>query len=781
MRKILALFFAFTLYALDLQVDYGVEQNSHFAILTITSPTPIPCVPSRNINDDVIFIECVVDKVPKRSFAKQNLELFEITTAVKNNKFYLRISAKKKMQLFANAFDLKSSIAIPKERPNKSNAWQIIGFENEIPFLSNHKYNGLNFPINIADSTADSTDFALDSTADSAPYIAELNIDASPLIPQEGADLRAFITLRNNFLANNYAEAIKGADLILEGYEDSIFRRDALLYKIRAMDKMEAENFPDDTINLAKIWIKAYGTDTNVPEVLYIMGKNYSKLRIYAEARYYYNRILDEFEGSKYAQYALVGLSQNLAQNGDKRQSSALYARAYKSANDLDTASFVALAWAEFSLQNDDAKNAKNLISKVLNANPKYFLKDPKQSAKMLNLWAENGLYDLSAKAGDFMLGAMENDDFKEGLMSQVAQWFESAKMPNDAYRVNSEFLSTFAESRQKDSVKKRSDNLLFAINEDDKEKQIAHFDYIIATYPNSDNAKLAYQKKAQNLLDLGRYAEVVELRAHLDEGNEALKKSYIALIEKEKLCDKIIPLWEQGRVLTNNAQSVFECLFNAKAFREARELSSQMRGGDQVKWLYNEARVHFALGDFQKSARASGDMMDLAKDLQGKINAGAILFFSQVRLNQRDLANSTFNKLTNLSPQNRALIPLQNQMLHFALNDNDTLAIQSHAKALIALQNRYKSYEFSPFAELSYADALFKENKFSAVLKALEGLKGANSAESQKAHYLRARAHYELGDSNNAKAEFEKCAKLQGNFGDICKEGLNTFQPKKD
>lgn len=766
MRGILALLFAFTLGALDLQVDYGVEQNSRFSILSIKSSAPIPCAESRNINDSVVLIECVVDKVPKRSFAKQDLEFFEISNALKNRKFILTIRAKKKMRLFANAFDLKASTAIPKERPNKSHSWQIIGFENEIPFLSNHKYSGLNFPINITESS-------LDSALDSAPYIAELNIDASPLIPQEGADLATFLTLRNNFLAGNYAEAIKGADIILEGYANSIFRRDASLYKIRAMDKMEAENFPDDTINLAKAWVKEYGTDTNIPEVLYIVGKNYSKLRIYAEARYYYNRILDEFEGSKYAQYALVGLAQNLAKNGDKRQSAALYAKAYESAKDLDSASFVALAWAEFSISNNDTKQARNLISKVLNANPKYFLKDSQKSAKMLRLWADNELQDLSAKAGDFMLKELKNNDFKEILMPQVAQWFEEAKMPEDAYRVNSEFLSTFAESKQKDSVKKRSDNLLFAINEGDKEKQIAQFDYIIATYPNSENAKLAYAKKAQNLADLGRYAEVLELRAHLDADNENLKKSYIALIEREKSCEKIISLWVQSRVLTKNAESVFECLFSARAFKEARELNKQL-GGDKTKWLYNEARVHFALGDFQKSARASKDLLDLAQDLQSKINAGEILFFSQVRLNQRDEATSTFNRLSNLAPQNRALIPLQNQMLHFALNDNDSLAIEANAKALIALQNRHKSYEFSPFAELSYADALFKENKFSALLKVLENLKGANSAESQKAHYLRARAHYELGNSNNAKAEFEKCAKIKGDFSALCNAGLN-------
>ncbi|MGX3012066.1 DUF7494 domain-containing protein [Helicobacter sp. 23-1044] len=760
MRLLLLVGLFSAIFAVDLQVDYGVEQNARFAILTIKSPNAIPCAESSDINGNVILIQCTINKVPTKPQHRQKLEFFEIYSEVRNKQFHLFIKPTKKMRLFANAFDLKSDIALPKERPQTAQNWQIIGYENAIPFLSNQKYSGLNFPINIVDS---------------APFvIGELNIDASPLAFEEGADFSAFLALRNNFENKNYAEAINLADNITQNYAESIFSRDALLYKIRAMDKID--NPPDDVITLAKSWIKAFGADTNVPEVLYIIGSNYSKLRIYAEAKYYFNRILDEYESSKYAQYALVGLAQNLAQNGDKRQPPILYAKAYQNARDLDSASFVALAWVEFLLANDDKKNARNLISKVLNANPKYFLDDTKKSVKNFELWANYGFYDLSAMAGEFMLPNLENDAFKEHLMLQIAQWYESAKMPDDAYRVNSEFLKIFAESNQKDSVKTRADNLLFATNEGDKEKQIAQFDYIIQTYPNSQNAKLAYAKKAQNLFDLGRYAEVVAIKAHLDKDSDALKKSYAALIEREKLCEKIIPLWEQMPLVTKNAESVFECLFRAKAFTQARDLNAQMRDGDKAQWLHNEARVHFALGDFERSKSASRDAMSLAKNIQAKLKMGEILFFSQAQLNQKNDAKSTFNILQNLSPKNRALIPLYKEMLHFALNDNDNIAIEKYAKDLIALQKAHKTYEFSPFAELSYADVLFSDNRFSETLKVLSILHNANSAEAQKAHYLRGSAHYELGDNKSAKAEFEKCAKIKGEFEGVCKMALEKF-----
>lgn len=751
------------LLALHLEVDYAVEQNKRFSILTIKHDTAFPCIENRDINDSVVFIECVIDKTPNTSFPKQNLEFFDIYNEVKNNKFHLFIKANKKIRLFANAFDLKKDFAIPKERPKTSQNWQIVGFESEIPFLSNNIYYGLNFPVNIADSTL--------------PNIGELNIDATPLTFEDGADLNAFLTLQNNFLNKNYAEVINTADVILEDYANSIFTRDAKLYKIRAMDKNN--DFPDDIIALAKDWVKSYGTDTNIPEVLYIIGDNYSKLRIYTEARYYFNRILEEFEDSKYAEFALVGMAKNTAINGDKKQSATLYAKAYQNAKDLDTASFVALSWANFSLNNDDKQNAKNLISKVINANPKYFLDDINKSAENFAFWADNGLYDLSAKAGNSMLKSLENDSFKENLMLNVANWFELADMPSDSYRVNSEFLTIFTDSKEKDSVKKRSDNLLFLLDEGDLEKQIAQYDYIIATYPQSDNAKLAYEKKAKNLFDLGRYEEVLALKEHLQKDDESVKKSYSTLIEQSQSCDDIIPLWTQSHAITNNGKFVFECLYNAKLFNEAKILSSAIlpnAKNEKILWLYNEARVNYALNDFKKATLSSRDVMSLAKDSTMKINAGNILFFSNVKLNNKNEAVSVFNELLKIAPNHIKLIPLQNQMLHYALNDNDNIAIEKYAKDLCNLQNRHKSYEFSPFAELSYADVLFRDNRFSQMLKVLENLRNANSSETQKAHYLRGSAYYELGNAKQAKAEFEKCVKIEGDFNALCKEALNGY-----
>ncbi|RDU63949.1 tetratricopeptide repeat protein [Helicobacter sp. MIT 14-3879] len=753
--------------AFNIEVDYGIEDNKKFSIITLKHNEKFKCNDKFDINNKNILIECIVNSIPNSSFPKNSTDFFEIYTEIKNYKFYIYIKPKKMQKLFANSFDLKKDIAIPKERPKESKIWQIIGYNDEIPFLSNNSYSGLNFPINIPNTTL--------------PYIKELNIDASPLVYDEGPDLAMFLSMRSFYDNNNFAESVRLADEILTNYPDSIFKRESLLYKIRSLSKNST--IPEDMIELAKEWVKSYPADVNIPEILYILGDSYNKLRIYNEARYYFNRILDEYEDSKYAQYALVGLAKILYANGDKKQPESLYAKAYGSAKDLDTASYVSLAWGKYELQNNNTSNANELFNKVVKNNPNYFLKNPTQSYNDFKNWAENKLYNTVALAGDSMLKHLQNNELKKQLMIDVGVWYELDNKIQDAYRVNNEFLNIFKDSKEANSIKERNDNLLFSLNENDLEKQIKQYDYIIKTYPNTDNAKLAYTKKAKNLFSLGKYNEVLALKQNLESNNENIKQSYIKLIESSDDCNTLIKFFlESNEVLiTNNSKQIFNCLFNASLFIKAKNLSGEILKqntsniNDKFIWLYNEARVNFALNDFNKAISSSRDALSLAKSSIDKIKIGSILFLSLANANRKDEAIKVFNELIKINLNTKDMIKPYYQMLLWAINDNDSIATQSYAKALINLQNQNKLYEYSPFVELSYADVLFKDNRFNEMLKVLENIKYSNNNELQKIKYMRGVAYTELGNNNMAKKEFEECIKLDSNsnFGSLCNEGL--------
>lgn len=740
--------------------------NKKFSIITLKHDEKFYCKDNFDINNNNILIECVINKTPASSFPKNSTDFFDIYTEIKNNRFHLFIKPHKKQALFATPFDLKKNIAIPKERPKESKIWQIVGYENEIPFLSNKKYYGLNFPIK------------LPSTA--LPYIKELDINASPLVYNEGPDLNVFLSLREAYNNKNFTQSIALADNILQNFPDSIFIRDSLLYKIRSLNQLN--QLPDNIIELAKMWIKNYSADTNVPEVLFIIGDSYSKLRNYNEARYYYNRIIDEYADSKYVQYANVGIANDMAVNGDKKQPMALYAKAYEKARDLDTASYVAVTWGQYEINNDNKKSAEILFSRVLEANPKYFLKDINKSYDYLKLLAENGLFEIAAKIGDSMLDSLPNDMFKERLMIDISNWYELAGKNEDAHRINLAFLETFKESNDLEQMKLRDDNLLFSLNENDINKQIEQYDYIISTYPNSKNSALAYEKKADALFKLGLYNEILNIKNNLDPKNPNINNAYIKLIENAKNCNDIIKYYlESDTILqTNNAESVALCLKDAAMFDKAMELSeflltTPLNTQEKLTWLSNLAQSAFKLNDFNKSSIASRDAFSLAKNSTQKQEMGVILFLSLANLNRNDEALKVYENLNKILPNDKSMLKVYNQLLLWAMQRSDNVAIEKYSKDIIRLQNLYKIYDYTPSVEINYADVLFADNRFSQMLEVLKNILSfkLSDDEIQKVRYLRGSAYYELGDNQKARNEIDECIKinLDSAYGKLCSE----------
>lgn len=759
------------LFAFNIEVDYGVENGKRFSIITLKHDKRFPCKENRDINNKNIMVECVVDGTPIATFPKSKTEFFEIYSKINNNKFYLFIKPMKDQSLFATFLDLKNDTPIPVERPQTSKIWQIVGYDSEIPFLSSRTYKGINFPISIPNT--------------SFPSIMELNIDASPLAYNVGPDLSLFLNIRSAYNDKKYESTIKLVDDMLAEYSNSIFRRDVLLYKIRAMYKMNA--IADDTLNLSREWLKMYPADMGVPEVLFVIADSYSKIRVYNEARYYFDRIINEYENSKYVQYALVGIAKNLAINGDKKKPEALYAKAYEEAKDVDTASYVTYNWGDFELENDDLSDAEMLFSRIINANPSYFLNDLDLSYKAFHKWADKKLYGIAARAGDSILNYLSNDAFKERLMIDVSLWYELDSKPQDAHRINNEFLNTFKDSASVAMMKQRDDNLLFHLNEGDLSKQIEQYDYIIATYPNTPQSALAYEKKAQALFDLGRYKEVLMLRANLKNDDVNIKKSYIKIIETSKGCKDIVDYFLDSKeiLLTNNAKDVFSCLFESSLFDKAKDLSNLALSGslsslDRLIWLYNVAQSFFALQDYNNAAHSSRDAFSIAKELNKYQDSGIILFLSLANLNRKSEAMALFDELRALFPSSKEMIDVYYWLLKWSIESNDNIAIERYAKELISLQDSLKLYEYSPFVELSYADVLFSDYRYTQMLNVLENIesKKPNNNEAQKVHYMRGVAYSELGDVVSAKTELNKCLSMnaQSSFARLCNDALGLL-----
>ena len=772
MKKIFfILFLICNAFALQISIDNGKENNNKFSILTIKSESKIPCKSIENINNKNILIECEITKNIDTKFIKQKTKFFDIDYKKEKNKLLLLVKPIKNQSLFPNFIDLKNDVAIPEERPTTSKIWQVIGYENEIPFLSQNKYSGINFPIKIPNT--------------SLPYFRELNLDSKPITYDIGPDLNIILNIKKLYENKKYLEVIANSNEFLNTYKDSLFIKDVLLFRIRALSE---SNLSDDVVEISKKWIKEYASDKNIPEILFLMAKNYSKLRIYNEANYYYNRIIDEYPDSKYVQYALVGLANNFAINGDKKQPNIFFARAYEGAKDVDVASYALEQWGNYNL-NNDKEYTKTLYKRIINSNPKYFSLSPKESYENFKALAEANLYEIAALGAQSMLENYENidADFKEKLIFDIGKWYELAGNADMAHKFNLAFLEEFSEGSNKDAVRLRDDNLLFNINEINENKKIESYEYIINKYPNTPNAEKAAMKKAELLMQMGKYEDVINMKNLIS--SEMLKEAYKKIIETKEDCSSIIQYYLESKLIlvTNNSSKVYECLFESKIYEKASNLSQEKLNNlenenleTKLEWLYNNGMANYMLRDYNKSIKASRDAFLIAKQINKKQNIGIILFLGLANMDRKNEAMELLDELIKIFDNKKEMIEVYYKLLQWALEGKDNIASEKYAKKVIALQNKYNIHTYSPYVELNLADILFNDNQYTQTLEITKNIfsYNLNDNEKQKIHYINASSMYELGDKENAKKSFEKCININADnaFGKLCSEALNII-----
>ncbi len=143
----------------------------------------------------------------------------------------------------------------------KAKMWQIIGYDQNIPFLSekDNAQKGLNFPIIIKDAQT--------------PIIQELDVNNKPLLTTKGYDLNAYLEAKKQIDSQAYFDALRTISRAFKNYPQTIFKKDLYLLEIIALGQLGIKK--SLLIDIGTQWIKNYPTDPNIPEALYYVAKGH--------------------------------------------------------------------------------------------------------------------------------------------------------------------------------------------------------------------------------------------------------------------------------------------------------------------------------------------------------------------------------------------------------------------------------------------------------------------------------------------------------------------------
>lgn len=792
---IFALFLASQmLSALDIKLNYGRESNETFAVLNLRNDFPFSCEETLKITGDVEKITCRIQGIPQSGFnpTKSTMLTFSYKMEPKDpnakdpNKRNMAIEItplnNAKLKLFSVFDDLKTEKPIPVTRGSESKSYQIVAFYKKLPFLKPEdnleKRDSINFPVSIPKT--------------STPIISELDINRKPLDYRAGKDLDEFMEIRNLMNQKKYQDALERIGKAVKTYPNSLFMKDMIYYAIVALSNFNDKASQDYLIDAGVKWVKAYASDDNVAQVMYLLSKTFIKQNKTRDAQYYLTRLRDEYPNTKYSALAKMQIANMLKAPSDMKRAPLIYREAYKEAKDVDTAAQVAVSWARFSIRNKDFAFANELFNKVFSVFPAYFLIDKDESYEIIKELEEDEQWQAAAQIAGYLSGYVDvKSDKHAELLNKAADYYAKIGDFDKAHKLNQDFLHYHPTNKLAENVKARDNSLLFEVSGDYNSK-MQRYDSIIASYPNSEFSKKAYDLKAKLYLENKEYDKIVEMQNFLPQDSPILQTAIdneVLIYLNEKNCDGIAGVLSNANKITLNvAQSleVFECLYNKTSYQKAQDLFSGLNkhikdGDNQLKWLYLESNTLFALGRNKEGIKAGKDVLDLA--------------YATGNTQYYDVAFKMFNAYYNdegtryealkLSKQMDTWFPNDKRMInvHFTLlneaqQKGDPLALRSEAATIMRLQNLNKDFSFSPYVNFIHINSLVDENNYTQALKELDEVNKFKLSleDKQQRFYKIANINYTLKNMPESKKALDECVALgtTNSWGMLCNNALS-------
>ncbi len=784
-----------SLNALSLTLTQGKEGGEDFSVLTLRHNKAFSCFytnekPPSGIEASLSIIrakrpiECVIDSIPKEGFTPLENAFFNITYSMRQQQFILHIKPKvmRRLTLFSFDRDYKKAVPLFVENDPKAKMWQIIGYDQKIPFLSekDNAQKGLNFPIIIKDAQT--------------PIIQELDVNNKPLLTTKGYDLNAYLEAKKQMDSQAYFDALRAISRAFKNYPQTIFKKDLYLLEIIALGKLGIKK--SLLIDIGTQWIKNYPTDPNIPEALYYVAKALDENNNYKQAVRYYKRILLEYKNSRYAPLAQMHLAIEAAEASDLSSASMLFKEAFSNAKDKESASEIALNWAEAEISYQNFNNAKYLIDKVVQSNPDYLSTHSELALELLKLLKKNQMNESAIEIAQLLLNQDDDVKAKEQALYDLGALYARIKDFKNAHLYNLRYLQDHAELERVSVVRARDEKALFSMEGNTQEK-IAHYDKIIQNFPNSNESLKALELKAQLLFENKRYAEVLSMQKNLPKDSPLIQKTLNVLAKtplENHRCEEALKYLSQITAFEFTPQEeiqAFDCLYFASLKEKAQiialnALKAAKTPNEKLIWLYRLGRNYYRLGDFKNSTLASKDALILAQSLNKKefYDIAFVLFSDYMQNNEKELALNLYAFLEKHFKDDKRMALVYFKLLE---NEKDPKSVKIYATSLLKLQDAYKDYSYTPFSEFALIDAYRTTKDYSKALETLDKLlnRRLSLEDHQKALYLQSSLLDLTHQKAKSKASLEKCVQLKQKdqtnaWQNLCEQGLNLFKNKE-
>ncbi len=773
MRLLFLICLAFKLFAFELYINSGKEANKDISVLHIRNNTDITCDKLQDENLK-IYYKCVVNG-KSRLIANQDLPLFRLDFQNKRNKLEIFIYPKINVSLVDSEQSLFKDNIVRASHKKSSKRFTFIFYSYPQGSLSP---NGLDFDVIFPDLKT--------------PFIEGLDLDQNPVNISDNSDINAYLGIKKYYENKQFRELFDLCNIALDKYKASIFVSEFYLYRIRAMFNMLNVNtsFSEDIISSSKEYIRAFPSDENYAEVLQMMSKTYLKLEQRGDAEYLIDILNNEHPNSYYTKLASLNYADYLLAHNKRDAATIIYNNILFSSSDAALASKAAIALAKINISHNKAKEAREFVLKVFNANEEYLLEDKEKTIALADDFYKEKMYDISAPIYEFIFkNSNRGDAYYEKLLKNLAvslaknNEFEKADEYLNEYKKifpNGEFISVIDETM---------DSLYFEKGETDSFKLHEYYNFLMAKYDNNISKK-ALIEEVRLLYKEKDYEKILNLKAKIiDSENEELKHlladSLLNLVNDALSKDdcEILLTYIKKYNFDNYEKIRFknkylQCLVRKGQNSLAYEFATMFENEDIVHYRIEQAKLLYIFGKYSEVEKTLKTILNKRRQIT-KDEYFEIYYYLSLSLLKLNKYNDAIFALKNLEKYGNSLklVEAYNEFITYFVEHNLTLSIITYGKKAIDLQNQKGINIYSPKVEFDTIKALIDKkriNEAKEILVDLYKLKLSNE-EFSNAKYLEAMALIENKEFSKAEQALKECK--EGEWKKLCDEKLEILK----
>jgi len=762
-KYLLFFLFTFNLYALEVSLLGAKENFTKYSTLHLKDKTKFLCQETKNDFDEITEIVCAFSKQPTNKFRKLQNDFFHINSFIKNKTFFIIIKPIKKIKLYPIIFNLVKDDTIFDANVKLSKHWMIVGYKEKLPFIRNDKKPdvAINFPFSLS--------------SDNLPFVGGLDLKGNPVYIKKVQDVTDYLKIKKLYENKKYEKCLNLIDEIIQEYPNSLFNAEFLFYKIRVYSKMD--DF-DNVIELSKVFLREYSSDENVPEVLALTAKGYSKIGMNSDADYFFDRVFTEHEDSPYTKWAYIYKGEMLEESGGASKALSFYTKALLETQDIDIAATAAYKLAQYYNDSNIEESAK-YIRKIIKAKPNFFMNDYFTAMEMMYNFVESGDFEIGAAMAQAFLDEIDNkhDDY-EKLLYEKAIWLSKLEDKQVALKALNDYLTQYKYGSYEDLIIVAKDSLFLDLDDGNTTAKLIQYDELIQTYTDDSIGDRALYEKAKLLLESGMYSDILDIKDSIlaldnekyTDTQDIIITSAIGAMKdslKNKECQTVINISADYNITLSNEwdEGIYDCAMMGGDFLLSKNIAGKnLKSKDlsiREKWLYRYIKVDFETGNYSDVIDASKELILLIeddKDSQYK-EVYRFLFDTYQRLEDKDkMIESIVDVEKNFGFTYKDIDRFVS-MISVASDKKDDNMLIKYAKAVVKMQNESSSYVQSPYIEFTLYQSYINKEMYNDAMEIIKSLDKIELSPAKRARqkYLLGTIYTKLWREDDAKVAYQE------------------------